>query len=258
VLSPLSARKAEKAGYKNVKVFHAGIPAWKKAGHVVVSNMAQIDYLNKINGSYILLDLRSQDKIKKGHIPKAVAAADGKVDTLKTQFPKYKKAPIILYNEDGNLDAAKAAYKAVVGWGYNQVSILDVGFAGWKKANKEIATGPAQSKITYVRKLLPGEIDYEDFKKLVSKPSKDYLIIDTRSADEFHACGLPYAFNIPLDLLESRLNQLPKDMTMIIHCNTGVRAEMAHSILAKAGFKSKYLKDVVKMDRLDSATCELK
>jgi len=258
VLSPLSARKAEKAGYKNAKVFHAGIPAWKKAGHVLVSNIAQISYLNKIKGSYVLLDLRSQDRIKKGHIPNAVAAADGKLATLKAQFPKYKKAAVILYNEDGNLASAKAAYKAVAGWGYKHVSILQGGFAGWKEANKEVATGPAASKISYTRKLFPGEIDYEDFKTLVSKPSKEYLIIDTRSADEFHACGLPYAFNVPLELLESRLNQLPKDMTLVIHCSTGVRAEMAYNILAKAGLKSKYLKDVVKMDRLDAATCELK
>jgi len=258
VLSPLSARKAEKAGYKNVKVFHAGVPAWKKAGHVLVSSIAQITYLNKLNGSYILLDLRSQDLIKKGHIPKAVAAADGKVETLKAQFPKYKKAAVILYNEDGDLASAKAAYKTIAGWGYKHVSILQGGFAGWQKAKKKVATGPAASKISYTRKLFPGEIDYEDFKALVSKPSKEYLIIDTRSADEFHACGLPYAFNVPLELLESRVDQLPKDMTLIIHCNTGVRAEMAHNILAKAGFKSKYLKDVVKMDRLDAATCELK
>ena len=56
MLSPLAARKAEKLGYKNVKVFHAGIPAWKKAGNLLVSTGANIDKLTKVDASYILVD----------------------------------------------------------------------------------------------------------------------------------------------------------------------------------------------------------
>jgi len=130
VLSPLSARKAEKLGYKNVKVFHAGIPAWKKAGNIVVSNSANIEHLNKTEAPYILLDLRSKGQIEKGHLPKAVAAADAKVDALKAQFPSYKAAPIILYNQNGNVAKATEAYKTIAGWGYSQVSILQGGFEG--------------------------------------------------------------------------------------------------------------------------------
>ena len=130
MLSPLSARKAEKLGYKNVKVFHAGIPAWKKAGNIVVSNSANIEHLNKTEAPYILLDLRSKGQIEKGHLPKAVAAADAKVDALKAQFPSYKAAPIILYNQNGNVAKATEAYKTIAGWGYSQVSILQGGFEG--------------------------------------------------------------------------------------------------------------------------------
>ena len=49
----LSARKAEKLGYKNVKVFEAGWPAWKKAGHIVVSDIANIKNLNKLEAPYM-------------------------------------------------------------------------------------------------------------------------------------------------------------------------------------------------------------
>jgi rhodanese-related sulfurtransferase len=82
--------------------------------------------------SYVLLDVRSKKDIEKGHILKAVAAPDGKVDALKGQFPKYKKAYIIICNQDGNVASAKDTYKAISDWGYKEVSILQGGFAAWK------------------------------------------------------------------------------------------------------------------------------
>jgi rhodanese-related sulfurtransferase len=249
VLSPLSARKAEKLGYKNVKVFHAGMPAWKKSGGLVVSNLANLDKLNKIDASYILLDLRSKDQIEKGHIPKAVAAVDGKVAVLKDQLPKYKKAAIILYNQKGDLQAAKDAYKTLAGLGYKQVSILDGGFAGWEKAGKKVAKGPAATKITYVRKLMPGEMNVADFVTPLKKPEKTVVVVDVRNASEFKAGSLPNATNTPLEEIESKLAKLPKDKTLVVFCNTGVRAEMAYDLLKKAGLKSKYVKASIKFDK---------
>lgn len=249
MLSPLAARKAEKLGYKNVKVFHAGIPAWKKAGNLLVSTPANIAKLNKADASYILLDLRSKAQIEKGHIPKAVAAPDGNVEALKAQFPKYKKATIILYNQDGNLASAKDPAKTINGWGYKQVTVLGGGFEGWEKAGKKVAKGPAESKIAYVRKLMPGEMDAADFKALLAKPDKGVVIVDVRTPSEVKEGTLPNAVTIPLEDIEANLAKLPKDKTLIVHCSTGVRAEMAYNLLKKAGFKPKYLKAVVKFDK---------
>jgi rhodanese-related sulfurtransferase len=249
VLSPLAARKAEKLGYTRVKTFHAGLPEWRKAGHPVVSNIANIESLNKLDQSFILLDIRSKDAIEKGHIPKAVAAADGKVGPLEDQFPKFKKAAVIIYNQDGDLAKANEVFKTVTGWGYQQVSILDGGFAGWEKAGKEVAKGPAGSEIKYVRKLLPGEIDVVEFKALAEKPSQEYVILDVRNPPEFAAGAIAGAVSMPLEELELRLDKLPKDKTLLVHCGTGARAEMAYNVLKKAGFNVKYLKATVEFDK---------
>lgn len=249
MLSPLAARKAEKLGYKNVKVFHAGMPAWKKAGNLVVSNIANIEYLDKNKVSYILLDLRSKDQIKKGHLPNAVAAAEGKVEALKGQFPKYKKASIILCNQHGSLDAAKDAFKTVTGWGYKQVSILTGGFDAWGKAGKKVAKGPAASEIKYVRKLMPGEVEVAEFKRLTEKPSEKVVVIDVRNSSEFSYGALPNAINVPLEEVESRLSELSKDKTLVLYCNTGTRAQMAFNILKKAGFKPKYVQTRIVFDK---------
>jgi rhodanese-related sulfurtransferase len=245
----LAARKAEKLGYKNVRVFHAGMPAWKKAGNIVVSNVAGLKGLNELDASYVLIDLRSSGDIEKGHIPKAVAASNGDVAALKGQFPKFKKANIILYNEKGDLKSAAKAFKEITGWGYKMVSILSGGSDAWRKAGNKLATGPAETKITYVRKLLPGEMDLEAFKALLAKSADDAIILDVRNANETVDGTLPNAKTIPLEELEVRLAELPKDKTIVIHCSTGLRAEMAHNVLKKADLKSKYVKANVEFDK---------
>src|SRR5208283_3513037 len=112
-------------------------------------------------------------------------------------------------------------------WGYSQVSILDGGFAGWDKAGKEIARGPAASEIKYVRKLFDGEIEVAEFKGLLEKPSDSKMVLDVRGEAEIEKEGaLAGAINIPLEALANRLAELPKDKALVVHGKTGCRAEM--------------------------------
>ena len=97
---------------------------------------------------------------------------------------------------------------------------------------------------------MPGEMDVEVFKALLEKPAADKIILDVRQVSEVKEDGaLPGSINVPLDVLESRLSELPKDKTLILHCSTGARAEMAYNILKKAGFKADYVKALVEFDK---------
>ena len=229
-------------------MFHAGLPAWKKAGHIVISNIAGIENYNKNEASYILIDLRPSKQAEQGHLPKAVAMAVGGLDKIKEQFPKHMTAPIILYNQDGALASAEEAFKKISSWGYKQVSVLSGGFLAWEKAGKQIAKGPADSKIAYVRKLLPGEVDIAAFKEVVLKPVAGTLILDVRTPKEATDGILPNALNIPMEELEQRIAEVPKGKTLVIHCSTGVRAAMAYSVLKKAGYDAKYVIAKVEFD----------
>ncbi len=249
MLSPLAARKAEKLGFSKVKVFHAGLPAWKKAGHPVVSNIAAIETYNKSEASYILIDLRPKNIVEQGHIPKAIMAPEGGIAAIKDQFPKHMVAPIILCNQDGDISSAQSAYKTISDWGYKQVSILQGGFKGWEKASKQVAKGPAEKTITYVRKLMPGEVDITEFKEALAKLPPEVVILDVRTKSEAEKGTLPGAINVPLDELEQRLADVPKDKKVLVHCTTGARAEMAYNVLKKAGVDSKYVKAKVETDK---------
>ena len=96
-MSHKSARKAEKLGYKNVKVFADGFPGWMK----VAGNYAAVavEFVAKgiDSGKMVLVDARPAFKFKKGHIPTAVSIPDSKFDKLKDQLPQDKNTPLVFY-----------------------------------------------------------------------------------------------------------------------------------------------------------------
>ncbi len=249
VLSPLAARKAEKLGFTNVKVYRDGIPDWKKAGNIVVSNIAGMEALDKLDMPYILIDLRTAAEIAKAHIPKAISAPAKGLDSFREQFPKFKAAAIIIYDNDGVNDKSRDAYKTISGWEYTNVSILSGGFKAWQAAGKSVAEGPVKSKIDYVRKLFPGEVELAVFTRELQKPSKDIILLDVRMPSELQEGALPNTRHIALDDLEARVSELPKDKEILVHCGTGARAEMAYNVLKNAGYKARFLKAKLEFDK---------
>lgn len=66
----------------------------------------------------------------------------------------------------------------------------------------------------------------------------EYLdIIDVREATEVSTGKIPGALNIPLGLLEFRMNELQKSKEYIIACHSGGRSAMASQFLESHGFK---------------------
>ena len=79
------------------------------------------------------------------------------------------------------------------------------------------------------------------YKQLVDNP--DAIIVDVRNPDEWNATGVPKVPQgvklIPLPEFQQRAPQeLPKDKTIYIICNSGNRSRVASDILIGLGYKS--------------------
>jgi phage shock protein E len=64
------------------------------------------------------------------------------------------------------------------------------------------------------------------------------LILDVRTDAEFEAGHIPGAIQIPHDQVKDRIGELPTDTSVeiVVHCQSGRRAEMAEAELIAAGY----------------------
>lgn len=228
-------------GWKNVKVFHDGIPAWKKAGLPIEVSIQYLKSLVDKDMAFVLIDLRETKKAEKEHLPQAVNIPLSELPKYKEKFPEKKKAPIILYGLPEE-DLIRA-FNMVRSWGYENTSYLKDGIENWKKLGAKVESYNLKREIVYIPKPKPGSFNVEEFKKIVmSEQLPDlYFIIDVREPDEVQTGAFKFTKNIPLSELKNRLNEIPKDKIILLHCATGVRAEMGYNLLKEAGYKAYFI-----------------
>ena len=237
-MSPFSAREAEALGYTNVKVLSTGIPGWKKNKGIVVMPANGLKKMIHEEASYVLVDLRSKKAAATGHIKGAVSIPADQLAAAKDTFPKDKSAPVILYNDE---QASAEVAGLVKSWGYKNTTVLNGGAKAW---DGKFFPGDPGSKIVYVKKLKPGTITIAEFKKVAADRPADMVILDVRDSG---VATIPGAVNIPQAELADRLAELPKDKEVIIHCNTGIMANMALKTLKDNGYKARYVDAVVQV-----------
>lgn len=74
------------------------------------------------------------------------------------------------------------------------------------------------------------------------KVTNGAILIDVRTEQEFADGHISGAINIPLHLIENRLNEFTKDKTstIVLYCKSGRRAASAKAILQKNGYLNIY------------------
>ena len=63
------------------------------------------------------------------------------------------------------------------------------------------------------------------------------FVLDVRTVEEWNEFHAPNTTLIPLDQLEARLNEVPRDKEIVVVCRSGNRSQQGRDILLSAGFK---------------------
>ncbi len=79
-------------------------------------------------------------------------------------------------------------------------------------------------------------VDIKEFKKLLK--DKNTQIIDVRTEKEYNNGHIKGVENIVLTELEKNLVKFDSSKTIVIHCQSGARAAIAHSVLEKNGIQN--------------------
>jgi len=67
---------------------------------------------------------------------------------------------------------------------------------------------------------------------------EDVFFLDVRQPEEWNEYHAPDTTLIPLGELESRVDELPRDKTIVVVCRSGNRSQQGRDILLNAGFEN--------------------
>lgn len=85
------------------------------------------------------------------------------------------------------------------------------------------------------------EVSSQDVNSMLKK-SKDFIILDVRTADEFNAGHIKGAINIDVRQADafSKIDKLNHTAKYIVHCRTNHRSGIAVDYMTQKGFKTVY------------------
>jgi NADPH-dependent 2,4-dienoyl-CoA reductase/sulfur reductase-like enzyme/rhodanese-related sulfurtransferase len=72
------------------------------------------------------------------------------------------------------------------------------------------------------------------------RQDKNGILLDIRTPKEYEQKTIPGAINIPLDELRDRMNEIPKDKTIYLFCEIGLRGYLSQRILRQHGYQNMY------------------
>jgi len=244
-MSPCALAKARSLGYTHARIYQEGMPAWyaRNPGAVSPASFKRA-FLDK-DVPTVILDLRPPAETVKGFIRGTVSVGSGGMKHLFTHdFPAAQLRPPILVVDGEGGEAARAAAMELVHAGYTHVNVLTGGFQAWQAASLPVDTGLPATVVAWAPRLPAGALPPDEFTRIASlapEARKDILILDVRHRLDAKGGMIKGALNLPLEELEARLPELPKNRRILIHCGNGGRAASAYRMLKDRGFHAAYL-----------------
>jgi rhodanese-related sulfurtransferase len=84
------------------------------------------------------------------------------------------------------------------------------------------------------------EVEPSEVKARLAR-GEEVFLLDVREPDEVEAWAYPVGVNIPLGQLGDRLDEVPRDKTIVVACHVGGRSATAAKALSDAGWTAENL-----------------
>jgi rhodanese-related sulfurtransferase len=83
------------------------------------------------------------------------------------------------------------------------------------------------------------DISSREARVLIEK-NKDIFLLDVRTPQENSQARLPGTKLIPINEFERRINEVPRNKTILVYCAVGSRSKPVAEYLSKNGYKNVY------------------
>lgn len=239
--SPKLAKLLMDKGYKNIKIYPAGMPQWNQMSYAEIDvSVAGALHEKK---SALFIDARPYSKFTQSTVIGALSVPDTHFKEFTGFMPASMNTTIVTFC--GGYECGKSHNVAnnLIMMGYKNVKVLASGFPSWKKAElPTTATGMMKKKViastTTVKTFLKkgedtGTVDGEWFVKSYKSFPKNVVLVDVKSPDEFKISHIDGAINVHAEKMKPQalLDALPKDKEIVFYCGTGTRAMEAWGML---------------------------
>lgn len=78
----------------------------------------------------------------------------------------------------------------------------------------------------------------DTLKTIIDNPVECIWIVDVRSESEYANGFIPTAINIPSDIIETKLNEIPVNQYLIVYCQSGFRSGYVVETLINNGYQN--------------------
>jgi hydroxyacylglutathione hydrolase len=221
------------SGQPEPPLYFARMKRENKAGPALISQLpeppplALADIARLVNGSDItVVDTRPRHVYMRGHLPGSILAPFD--STFPTVVGSYvmPEEEIVLISEESNLEAA---VRDLIRIGLDRI-------AGYVTPDVLLAWGRASGALRMLKAIDFDEVDGR-------RHYSNVLVLDVRRHDEYEAKHIHGAKNVPHVRLRNHLDELPRDKTILVHCQSGIRSAVAASYLHNRGFCVAYVGD---------------
>ncbi len=212
-------------------------------------NMLPLEKVLEIaeEGDSLILDIRSEEDYAKGHLKGAVNVPFKEVVGVLDQLPRQQRIVVACYSGQ--------TAGQIVG------SLRLGGFRAYSLSGGMGSVGEDVALETEAHQLVPAEnspLNETEAALLeairvsmtipegnnVIKPADleqhlaDYFVLDVRDAETFAKGHIQGAVNVPYLEMGGYIDQLPKDKTIAVVCNSGQQSSQTVAVLIAAGFKA--------------------
>jgi rhodanese-related sulfurtransferase/glyoxylase-like metal-dependent hydrolase (beta-lactamase superfamily II) len=187
----------------------------------VLKPLSLQDVLNKKKEGTQIVDVRDPDEFSKGHLAGSInIGLAGQYATWAGTLLSRERPIILVANPGREQEAAlrlgRIGFDHIAGYLENGVGALE-SRPDLLQSTERVAPSQLAADLT------------------TATPP---LVLDVRAPKEVQAKRIESSINIPLNHLEERLEELPHDRKIVVHCAGGYRSSVAASILQNRGFKN--------------------
>lgn len=215
-------------GQPEPPLYFARMKRDNKIGPKVLKGLPQpkhltLNELKKLAGNtdVVLLDTRERDEFSEGHIPGSLLSPLNKqFNTVAGSYITEDEEIYLIVEEHRVSEAVRDLYRIGLDNIIGFVTPTDLDH--YKEEGGELKTITVQK--------------FDDIDKYVG--NDDYQILDVRKASEYEEEGnIEGAQNIAHTRLLTRLEEVPGDRKIVVHCQAGGRSAVAAALLQRNGYE---------------------